>query len=527
MNRTPVEPTAPADPAGASRWRNWTTPLAIAGWLALAKLLIHFFTNGQYGYFRDELYFLACGEHVDWGYVDHAPMVAWMAWLSRALLGDSLFAIRFFPAVAGAAKVFLTGAMAHELGGGRLAVFWAGLCALAATIYLGIDSLLSMNALEPVFWMGAVWCALRAVRLDEPRYWLGFGALLGLGFMNKHSTIFFAAALVAGLLLTRARRALSSRWFWAGAVLAVVIILPNVIWEWRHDWATLELLHNVRATGKNVIHPPVEFLVQQLLIMNPLTLPVWLAGLWFFLADQAGRRHRHLGLAFLVFLGLMIVMHAKHYYVAPAYPMLFAAGGDWWAGWLDRRRALRWLKGAYPALLVAGGAALAPLVLPVLPVEAVPGYMAALGLQRLKTEVAHEGPLPQHFGDMFGWPEMVAAVARVYHGLPEAERSRACIFAGNYGEAGAIDFFGGRHGLPKAISGHQSYFLWGPRDCTGEVVILLQVSREDALDVFHRVEEAERVEHPWAMAEERLTIRVGRDPKIPLGELWPRVKHWN
>jgi len=207
--------------------------------------------------------------------------------------------------------------------------------------------------------------------------------------------------------------------------------------------------------------------------------------------------------------------------------MLLAAGGVWWAVRLERVRGLRWLRVAYPALLAATGAALAPLVLPVLPVAAIPPYMAALGLQRLKTEVAHEGPLPQHFGDMFGWPEMVAAVARVYHGLPAAERARACIFAGNYGEAGAIDFFGGRHGLPKAISAHQNYFFWGPRDCTGEVVVLLQVSREDALEVFGRVEEAERVGHPWAMAEEHFTIRVGRDPKIPLGELWPRIRHWN
>jgi len=527
MNCHPADPVVPTDSAAAPTRSVWSSPLAIAGWLALAKLLIHFLTNGQYGYFRDELYFLACGEHLDWGYVDHAPMVAWMAWLSRALLGDSLFAIRFFPAVAVAAKVFLTGAMAHELGGGRLAVFLAGLGVLAATIYFGIDTLLSMNALEPLFWMGAVWCALRAIRLSEPRYWAGFGALLGLGFMNKHSTIFFAAALVAGVLLTRARRALLDKWFWTGAALALIIILPNVIWEWRHDWATLELLNNVRATGKNVIHPPLEFLVQQVLILNPATLPLWLAGIWFFLADREGRRHRHLGLAFVIFLGLMIVMHAKHYYVAPAYPMLLAAGGVWWAARLERVRGLRWLRAAYPALLAVTGAVLTPLVLPVLPVAAIPPYLAALGLQRLKTEVAHEGPLPQHFGDMFGWPEMVAAVARVYHGLPAAERARACIFAGNYGEAGAIDFFGGRHGLPKAISAHQNYFFWGPRDYTGEVVILLHVSREDALEVFHRVEEAEPVGHPWAMAEEHFTIRVGRDPKIPLGELWPRIRHWN
>jgi 4-amino-4-deoxy-L-arabinose transferase-like glycosyltransferase len=492
----------------------WTSPLAFAAYIALVKLAIHLLTANRYGYFRDELYYIACGEHLAWGYVDHAPMVAWLIKLSRTLFGDSLFALRLFPAFAGAAKVLLTGLIARELGGRRFAVALACVCVLVGG-YLALDSFFSMNAFEPVFWMGCVYFIILAIKHDQPRYWLWFGLLAGLGLENKHSMLFFGAGIFAGLLLTRSRRFFASKWLWIAGALALALFLPNVIWEYRHDWATLELLRNVQTSGKNVV------------LVNPLTLPIWLAGLWFFFFDRDGKQFRLLGIAYVVVLVLMIVLKGKNYYMLPIYPMLFAGGAVWWERLLATRRRFNWLKVAYPVLLVLVGAVFAPMLAPVLPVETYLRYQRALGFEPPKTEVGHVGPLPQHFGDRFAWPEMVQQVAQIYNSLPAGERAKTGIYANNYGEAGAIDFFGPRYGLPKAISPHQSYFFWGPRDYTGEQLIVLQSKREDAERNCNSVEAVGTVGHPLAMAEEHYTIFICRDLKQPLKELWPRLKHWN
>lgn len=504
----------------------WTSAPAIIIYFSLFKLLIHLLTNNQYGYFRDELYYMACGEHLDWGYVDQAPMVAWLVRLSRTLFGDSLFALRLFPALAGAVKVLLTGLMTRELGGRRFAVMLSCLCVLVGG-YLAMDSFFSMNAFEPVFWMGGAYFIILAIKHEKARYWLWFGICAGLGLENKHSMLFFGFAIFVGLLLTPSRRFFKSGWLWLGGAIALALFLPNLIWEYRHDWATLELLNNVQKSGKNVVLSPLGFIAQQILILHPLTLPVWLAGIWYFLFDKTGKRYRLLGVAYLVVLVTMIILEGKSYYLLPVYPMLFAGGAVWWERLLEGKRQVNWLKVVYPALLCVAGAAFAPMSLPILPVETYLRYQHALGFEPPKTEVGHAGPLPQHFGDRFGWPEMVEAVAKVYNGLPADERSRTAIYANNYGEAGAIDFYGPRYGLPKAISPHQSYYLWGPRDYTGEELILLQSKRADAERNCASLAAVATVSHPFAMAEEQYTIFICRGLKQPLKELWPRLKHWN
>jgi hypothetical protein len=505
----------------------WTSAIAIIIYFALANLVVHFLTNGHYGYFRDELYYLACGEHLDWGYADCAPLIALVAKLSRAVLGDSLFAIRFFPAVAGAVTVLLTGLMTIELGGKRFAVTLACLCVLIAPGCLIFDTLLTMNAFEPVFWMGCAYLVILAIKRNDPRYWIGFGLLAGLGLQNKHSMLFFGFGVVTGLLLTRERRCLTNKWIWIAGALALAIFLPNLIWEYQHQWATLELLNNVQKTGKNVVLSPLQFVSQQIFILLPLTAPVWLAGLWFFFFDAEGKRYRLLGITYVVVLALMITLKGKNYYLLPAYPMLFAAGAVLCEKLLQARRRLAWLKVAYPVILVAAGAAAAPLVLPMLPVATLLRYQRTLGIELPKSEVGHVGPLPQHFGDMFGWPELVETVARVYHSLPPEERAKAAIFANSYGDASAIDLFGPRYGLPKAICPHQNYFFWGPRNYTGEVVIVLQDNRESAKRYFASVDEAATMHHPYAMAEEHYTILICRGLKQPLQQVWPSLKHWN
>jgi hypothetical protein len=386
-----------------------------------------------------------------------------------------------------------------------------------------------MNAFEPLFWIGSAYAVVRLIQTGDGRWWLIVGLTLGAGLMNKHSTAFFAIALAAGIVLTPLRRHLLTRWPWLGAAVALAVFSPNLIWQATHGFPTLEDLRNVARTGKNVVLGPLAFVAQQVLIAHPLLVPLWLTGVvWLFRGERG--RFRALGWAFVVFFVTMYFLKAKNYYLAPFYPVLFAAGGVACERGLQRWRwtqGRRWPRLAVAGLVLAGGAVTAPLVLPLLAPERYVAYQRALGIEPPRTEVAHQGPLPQMFGDQFGWPEMAAEVARIYHALPPRDRARAAIFAGNYGEAGAINHFGPRYGLPTAISGHQTHFFWGPRGATGEVVIVLQGTRERLEQRCASVEEAGRHFHPWGMAEENRPIYVCRGLKTPLSELWPRLKHWN
>jgi hypothetical protein len=505
----------------------WQTSIAIAYALALLKIFLFLLAGNDYGYFRDELYFLACGEHLAFGYPDHAPLSVWMTKFSRVIFGDSLYAIRFLPALAGALKIVLTGWFVRELGGRHFATLIACLCVLVAPIYLAGDNLLSMNAYESLFWTGCALAYVLAVKRENPRYWLLFGALAGLGLMNKHSMVFFGMAFVVGLLFTQDRKFFAGKFLWLAGGIAFLIFLPNLIWQYQNDWATLELLQNVQKTGKNVVVPVHEFFLQQIFILLPLTAFVWLAGLWHLLADKTGKRFRTLGIAYLVTLALMILLKAKHYYLAPIYPILFAAGSVFWENLTERFRFGKFVRYAFPTLLIIGGLTLLPMAMPVLPVEKFIAYQNALGIAPPKTEVGHQGVLPQHFGDQFGWEEMTVKVAEVYHSLPPEERAKAAIFANNYGGAGAIDFFGKRYDLPKAISGHQSYYLWGHRGYDGSVIIILGDQKQDAEEICQSVEERTPVGEPLAMKEENFNILICRGLKQPLAEFWTRAKHWN
>lgn len=511
-----MTPASPPTPRPA-----WALLLSLAS----VKLLLHLALAHRYGYFRDELYFLDCGRHLDWGYVDHAPLIGLYA-RAALLLGGSLPVLRGIAALAGSLLVVLTGLIAWRLGGGRFAQGLAALAIVVAPIYLAFSSLFTMNVFEPLFWTGCAYVLVRLVQTGDLRLWLGFGLLAGLALENKHSTLLFGFAVGVALLLAPERRELRRRWIWLGLGLAVLVFLPNLLWQWAHGFATVEDLRNVARTGKNVVLGPGAFLAQQVLILHPVLLPLWLAGLGWLLFARSGR-YRWLGWTFAVFFATAFALKAKNYYLAPIYPMVLAAGGVALESGLARGSWTRLARAAIVAVISGGGALTAPLFVPLLEPQRYLAYERWLGIERPKTEVAHEGPLPQMFGDQFGWPELVAEVARVYQALPAVDRAKAAILARNYGEAGAINLFGPRYGLPPAISSHQTHYFWGPRGYTGEVVILLQFSREGLAASCASLEEAGRHFHPWGMAEENRPIYVCRGLTPPLAELWPRLKHWN
>ena len=494
--------------------------------IALFKLAIHLYASRGYGFFVDELYYLDCAKHLDWGYVDQPPLIAVVAWLVRHTLGDSLMAVRLPSVLCGTGEVLLAGLLARELGGGRFAQGLAALCTLLAPGILAMDHYLSMNSFEPLFWMGCAYLLLRMVHTGDTRLWIWFGVLGGIGLENKYSMGLFACALLAGLLLTNQRCLLRTRWMWVGGAIAFAIFLPNVLWNMHYHFPFLELQHNIKLSGRNVAMPPLKFFGEEFLDMLPLSLPIWLGGLWFFFFRAEGKPYRFLGWAWLITAGTILYLSPRVYYLFPAFPLLFAGGGVLWERLLVRRGFV-WLKWSYGVAFVAMGAMAAPTAIPVLPPETFIRYMKATHMDPPRIETHKLGPLPQFFADEFGWPEMAETVAGVYNNLPPEVRAHTAIFGQNYGQAGAINLFGPRYGLPRAISGHQSYFLWGPQGATGESMIVMADRQENLERVFTSVRKVAHLSHPYSMPYEQFDIFYCTGIKQPLAELWPKVKNWD
>ena len=513
-------------PDGRPRfWSRDLIPLAAVSFLNLA---LHLIAIRGFGFFRDELYYIACSDHLAFGYVDHPPLSILFLKGIRLVFGDSRFALRFWPALAGALLVFLAGLMARELGGKKPAIFLAAAAAFAPIGNFFIFHIYSMNFLDMLFWQAAILIVLRILKTGDPKYWLLFGVVTGLGMENKLSVLFLCFGIVAGLLLTAQRKHLKSPSLWLGGAAAALLALPYVVWNFAHGWPTLEWLRRAQ-TLKNIQPAPLGFLRDQILYNNPLAIFIAVAGLWFFFFHKEGKKFRLLGWMYVALYGLFFFQGGKDYYLAGAYPILFAGGAVALEGWL-RDRAKAWLKPAYAALLLAAGAIFAPLALPILPVEKTIAFQRLLGLQ-YSQERGSIGVLPQYMADMFGWEEMVAQVAGIYDSLAPAERSGCLIYVRNYGEAAAIDFFGRKYGLPKASCGHNNYWLWGPPEWNGEVAIVygdsrdFQESLDDLKPNFEEVIHAATTASPYAMpSENNRAIFLCRKARFSLRDLWPRDK---
>lgn len=504
-----------------------STTLVVPTVLGSITTLLHLLTaNDTYGIFRDELYYVANGQHLGLGYVDHPPLIGWISWFTTTLFGESLLALRVFPAVAAGITVAVVCLIAREMGGGRWAQTLAGTATALSPVYVSIFGILSMNAFDEMFWAVAVLIVAHLLRTGDLRWWVPFGLVAGIGLENKISVLFLGFGIVVGLILTRDWKHFADKWLWIGGSLAAALFLPYVIWQSTHDWAVLEFMR--RATEfKNLPLSPVEFLSAQIMQMNPIALPLVLAALVFYFFMPQGRPFRALGWAGLAILTVMILQRAKPYYFAPAHTMLFSAGGVAVAQ-LTTRPLLRWLTPAYTVAIATTGVALAPLAKPILPVESHVAYMAAIGQAPSTNERKELGRLPQFFADRIGWQELAETVAEVYNNLPVAEQAEACIFAQNYGQAGAIDFFGPELGLPPAICGHNSYWLWGHENCSGKAVIIIGGDLEDHQQTFTDVERATTYTCQDCMPyENNKPIWVGRKSRVGIDEIWPRVRHYD
>lgn len=486
-------------------------------------VLAHILCLTDYGFFRDELYYIACSKRLSLGYVDHPPLAMWILGIIRAVFGESLAVMRLVAVLAGAVHLFLVAAIARELGGGRYAQALAAIVATMSPATLFLTHVYSMNVFDLVFWSAATLALLVALRRGTETAWIVFGVIVGLGLENKWSMLWFAGGTVVGLALTASRGVAFTRGPWLAAAIAAGLFVPNLLWQAFHGGPTIEFMQNA-AAFKMLSTPPLGFLFEQVMTLHPLAAPVWVTGLVALLVGRFGSRGRVLAWIYLATLALLLVRGtSRAVYLLPAYAPLFAAGAIVCAG-LARRPMPR---AAIVAGLLIVTAVLAPFGLPMLSPERYLAYQARLGIAPPQQEKGERPTLPQYFADMHGWPELAERVARVHATLPFAERPRAAIFTDNYGEAGAIDRFGPTFGLPPAISGHNQYWLWGPGDRDGSVVIAVGGDSADMAANFTSAAIVDTVECAWCMPYENgKPIWIGRGLKRPLAEVWPGVKHY-
>jgi hypothetical protein len=422
-------------------------------------MIAHAFTGAGFGFHGDELQFMDDARHPAWGYVAYPPMTPFFARLSLDLFGTSIAGFRFFASLAQALAIILTGLMAREMGGGVRAQVLAG--AAQVPYALGAGALMIYNSFDNICWILAAWFVVKLLRSEDARWWVAVGAAAGFGMMAKYAMAFFAAAIAAGFLVTDARRYLASRWLWAGCAAALLIWAPNLVWEARHQFVSFDFLRSIHARDVSLGRTR-SFLPDQI---YQTIAPLWIVGLVFCLKTDSGKRFRAVGWVYVILLGALLIARGRGYYLAAAYPMLYAAGSVWWEQRLAsmasnpgrQRRSWR-VAWAVVAAAAAIGAVVA------LPIGPPRWSMWNLREPELRDEI--------------GWEDLVATVARVRDSIPLEDRGRLAVLTGNYAAAGAVDLYRDRYGLPAAISRINSYGERGYGDPPPETVIAIGIPRE-------------------------------------------------
>src|SRR5579863_2345302 len=447
---------APGPPAGAGRapWRG----IAL---IAVAAFAVEMAVSAHYGYVRDELYFLAAGQHLAFGYVDQPPLTPLLARLAAAAGGNTLVALRVLPALGLAALVVATATMSRMLGAGRTGQLLAALAAATCGEYLGAMHELTTTTPDFVCWAVTLLLVMKLLERGDPRWWLAVGASAGVASEAKWNIAFLAAALAAGFLATGSRRLLASRYLLAGALIAAALAAPDLIWQAAHGWPSIDVF---RALQGQAGHNRAVYWLAQVRYTGPVLAPVWVTGAVWSVRSPTARVFRPVGIACVLVIAAQFVLGGKAYYPGAAYTFLLAAGCVPLERWLAARRPLaRRISPATAvgAAMLVGAVIAAPIALPVLPARA----LHTVPLQKFNYDL----------GETIAWPRLVALVAREYDSLPGSQRQRATILTGNYGEAGAIDRYGPRLGLPAVYSGANNFWLWGPPPAADTVAIAVNV----------------------------------------------------
>lgn len=505
-----------------SAQRDYVHPSIVLGTITL---LVHLAFNGGYDTFSDELYFIVCGQHPAFGYVDQPPLIPLIAATSYAWFGLALLPLRIVPALAMAATVGLACAFTRALGGGRFAQWLCGLAVLGGGAYLVDGYLLTTDCLQPLTWLACCWCVVRIAQTKDERWWLAFGAIAGISFESKYLIAFLPAALLPGLLLTPLRRSFLRPWIYFAALIALACAAPNIWWQGAHGWPFLEL-QKTDTSIKNLVLSPLAFLAQQILFVGPVATPVWLAGLWQWSRKPSLPELRAFPMAFAVLEVLLYVLHGKTYYAVPFFPVFIAAGTlaiEQWVKW----PVPRW---SIVGIVAAIGLVLAPLTLPVLAPDHYAAYAHTLGLQprSASTEKADTGgALPLHMAGQFGWREITARVSAIYNALPPDERARTIFYGRDYGEAAGAALYGESSNGPPVVSAHNNFFFWGPGTNNGYNVIVLAGDVAPLMKNYRTVRIVGHVDNrfgePW---ERNLPVYLLSGPRVPLRDLWQTLKYF-
>ncbi|HEU0297646.1 MAG TPA: glycosyltransferase family 39 protein [Anaerolineales bacterium] len=488
--------------------------------LGLALFLLHMFTNHQYGFHQDEMVVLDNANNLDWGFVEYPPLTPFLARIELTLFGFSLVSARTFAALAHAIVLVLAGLVARELGGKRITQILVAVVSAIAPIALIQGSLIQYVTFDFLWSVLIAYLMIRLLKSGDPNWWLAIGAVIGLGMMTKYTMVMFVAGLVGGVLLTDARRYVRSAgaWLWGGVGLSFLIFLPNLIWQIQHDFISLEFLSSIHARDVAIGRADGYLMEQFLLCSNPLTIPFWIAGLYFYFGAQAGRPYRAIGWMYVIPFLIYLFTQGRSYYLAPAYPMLIAAGAVVWQGWIEKLSAqkARLASGTTWALVLIGALVGGALSLPIAPINSP--------LWNVTREV-HD-----IFTEQIGWDEMVQTVAEIYADLPAVEKSQAGILTAENDEAAALNLYGDEYGLPKAISGSDTFWLRGYGNPPPETLIVLGYSQETANSLFEQCEVAGMIKNAYGVENDLRdppNIFVCRGPRLPWSELWPGLKRYS
>jgi len=489
--------------------------------ISLINFLIYLITQVffSYGIFRDEYYYLACANRLALGYVDHPPLSIYVLAGWKFLFGNSLIAIRFVPAISSSVTIFLIGLFTLQLDGKKIAVIIAMLAFMLTPIFLGMNTIYSMNTFDFLFWILSAYLFLNIIQTENKKNWIWLGVVLGLGLLNKTSVFWLGAGILAGTLFTPLRKDLKTKYPYIAFVIAILIFSPYVIWNITHDFAHLEFMRNA-ATRKYGGLTPISFIMDQVLIHNPLTILIWLPGIIFFFFKRDSKQFRALGFIWLTtFLILLINGHSKGEYVSVAYQILFAGGAVLIEKWsaLPKRS---WVKHSIAVSVIITGVLLSPFARPLLSPEAFISYQAAIGLEPPSNEGHKLVGLPQFYSDMFGWEELAINVSKVYQSLSKEEREKTLVYCSNYGKAGAIEYYSKKYPLPKVICPHNNYWYWWPAEKNYSTIIIIGGEIEDYLESLNEVYKAGFHKTNYAMPyENNQTIFVGRGLKKPFDEI--------
>lgn len=489
--------------------------LPIIAALSLVKFIIHLIGNHNYGFHRDELLHLSVSEHLDWGYFEFPPFIALVGRFAHFIFGYSLPGVRFFATLAGIGIVILCCLMAKELAGKAKAVFLSGIAVLAFLPFYRNHCLFQPVAFDQFFWTLGFYYLIRFINSEKRKYLIYIGITAGLGLMNKYTFLVWGLGIVVGLLFFQKGKWFRNQWLYIAGLIVLLISLPNIIWEYQHNFPLLLHMQKLRESQLDEIGP-YDFLIEQ--IKLPFTFVLSLIGLVaFFRRNQLGK-YKPLGIAILVIFATMWILQSKAYYFFAAYPLLFAAGSVQIEKLLQRQPI--WIYAIAAVLLLP--MAYLPKAIPILPIDDYVQYA------KLKPESDGRILLPDDYADMFGWEEQVKLIDSVYQTLPQNDKAQCFIWAENYGEAGAIKILGKKYGLPDPVCLHGSFWTWGTGTTNRKICISIGNEKEAVLQHFYGdIKLVKMIKHKYAIDEENnIPLYLCRNPKLDLKQKWPELEKY-